>query len=56
MYEHQVSDKDVHGDTFSVDGGKIGIFEEGDEVCLGSFLESHDCGGLETEIGLYSRT
>jgi hypothetical protein len=42
----------LDSDTLSVDGGQVGVLEEGDEVCLSGFLESHDGGGLETEIGL----
>jgi hypothetical protein len=45
----------VHGNTLSVDGSKIGIFEEGNEVSFSGFLKSHDGGGLETEIGLHTR-
>merc|ERR1711895_36749 len=40
------------GDTFGVDGAQVGVFEEPDEVSLRSFLESHDCRGLESEISL----
>ena len=35
-----------------MDGGKVSVFEKGDEVSLGGFLESHDGGGLETQVGL----
>lgn len=35
-----------------MDGGQVGVFEEGDEVGFSGFLESHDGGGLEAEIGL----
>jgi len=35
-----------------VDSGQVGVFEERDEVSLGSFLESHNGGRLETKIGL----
>ena len=42
----------VHGDTLGVDGGQVGVFEEGDEVGLGSFLKSHDSRRLEAKIGL----
>jgi hypothetical protein len=38
-----------------VDSGKIGVFKERDEVSLSSFLESHDGGGLEAEVGLYTQ-
>jgi len=40
------------GDTLGVDGAQVGVFEESYEVGLGSFLEGHDGGALETEIGL----
>jgi histone H3 len=40
------------GDTLGVDGGKVGVLEETDEVGLGSLLESQDGRGLEAEIGL----
>ena len=42
----------LNGDTLSVDSGQVGVFEEGDEVSLSCFLEGHDGGGLESEIGL----
>ena len=34
----------MNGDTLGVDGAKIGIFEEGDEVGLDGFLEGTDGG------------
>ena len=40
------------GDTFGVDGAQVGVFKEPDEVGLGSFLESHDGRGLESEVSL----
>jgi histone H3 len=40
------------GDTLGVDGAQVGVFEESYEVGLGSFLEGHDGGGLETEVSL----
>ena len=40
------------GDSLGVDGAQVGVFEEADEVRLGGFLESHDGGGLESEISL----
>jgi hypothetical protein len=30
--------------TFGVDGSQVGVLEEGDEISLGGFLESHDGG------------
>ena len=44
----------LDGDTFCVDGGKVGVLEERDEVCLGGFLEGHDSRGLEAEVRLWS--
>ena len=35
-----------------MDGGKVGIFEERDQVSLGGLLKSHDGGGLETQVRL----
>ena len=35
-----------------MDGCKVGVLEEGDEVCLGGLLEGHDGGGLEAQVGL----
>jgi hypothetical protein len=42
----------LDGNTLGMDGGQIGIFEEGDEISLSSFLEGHNSRGLEAEIGL----
>ena len=46
------NNRNIHGNTFSVDSSQIGVFEEGDQVSLSSFLKCHDSRGLETEIGL----
>lgn len=35
-----------------MDGAKVGVLEEGDEVCLDRLLESADGRALEAEIGL----
>jgi len=35
-----------------VDGAKVGVLKEGDEVSLNGFLKSTDGGRLEAEIGL----
>ena len=40
------------GDTLGMDGTQVGVLEESYEVCLGSLLEGHDGGGLESEVGL----
>ncbi len=40
-----------NGDPLGVDGAKIGVFEESDEVCFGSLLESSYGCALESEIG-----
>ncbi len=38
------------GHTFGVDGAKVGVFEETNEVSLGGFLEGENGGALETEV------
>ena len=38
--------------TLGVDGAQVGVFEESNEVGLGSLLEGKDGRPLETEIGL----
>ena len=35
-----------------MDGSKVGVLEEGDEVGLGGLLQRHDSGGLEAEVRL----
>ena len=40
------------GDTLGMDGAKIGVLEEADEVRFGCLLKSHDGRRLEAEIGL----
>ena len=40
------------GDTLGVDGSKIGILEESNEVGLSSLLEGKHSRGLETEVSL----
>jgi hypothetical protein len=35
-----------------VDGAKVGVLEEGDEVGLDGFLKSTNGGGLEAEVRL----
>jgi len=42
----------LDGDTFGMNSSQVGVLEERDEVSLSSFLESHNGGGLEAEIGL----
>ena len=34
-----------------MDSAQVGVLEESDQVGFGSFLESHDGGALESEIG-----
>ena len=41
-----------NGDTLGVDCAQVGVFEETDEVSLGSFLQSHNGGRLEAEVSL----
>ena len=38
----------LNGNSLGVDGSQVGVFEEGDEVSFGRFLESSDSGGLES--------
>ena len=40
------------GDTLGVDGAKVGVLEEADEVGFAGFLEGHDGGALESQLGL----
>jgi hypothetical protein len=42
----------LDGDTLGVDGAKVGVLEEGDEVGLNGLLERTDGGALEAEVGL----
>jgi len=42
----------LNGDALGMDGTKVGILEEGDEVGLDGFLKSADGGRLETEVRL----
>jgi hypothetical protein len=42
----------LDGDTLGVDGAKVGVLEEGDEVGLNRLLERTDGGALEAEVGL----
>ena len=39
-----------NGDTLGVDGAKVGILEETNEVSLGRLLEGHDGRALEAEV------
>jgi len=41
----------LDGNTLGVDGGKIGVFEKGDEVRFSGLLQRHDGGRLEAKIG-----
>lgn len=40
------------GDTLSVDGAKVGVLEEADQIGLAGLLQRHHSGTLETQIGL----
>ena len=40
------------GHSFGVDRTQVGVFEQADQVALTSFLQGHDRGALESEIGL----
>ena len=52
MIRHVGNGPLTNGDTLGVDGAKIGIFKEGDEVSLHGFLEGTDGRRLKAEIGL----
>ena len=41
-----------NGDTLGVDGAKIGVFEETDEISLAGLLKSHHSRALEAQVGL----
>lgn len=43
---------DIHGNAFGMNGGKVCILEERDQVSLGGFLEGHNGRGLKAKIGL----
>ena len=32
----------LNGNTLGVNGAEVGVFEEGDEICLDGFLQSAD--------------
>jgi len=38
--------------SLSVNGTQVSVFKQADQVTFASFLEGHDCGALESEIGL----
>jgi hypothetical protein len=38
----------LDGDSLGVDGSKVGVLEQRDEVCLGSLLQSSDGARLES--------
>jgi hypothetical protein len=42
----------LDGDTLGVDGAKVGVLEEGDEVRLDGLLQSTNGGRLEAQVGL----
>jgi len=42
----------LNGDTLCVDGGQVGVLEQGHEVSLGGLLKGHDGRGLEAQVGL----
>jgi hypothetical protein len=45
---------DVHGDTLSMDGSQVGIFEEGNKISFSGLLQRHDGRRLEAQIGLWA--
>lgn len=40
------------GNSLSVNSAQVGVFEQSDQIGFASFLQSHNSGALETEIGL----
>lgn len=42
----------LDGNSLGVDGGQVGVFEQGNEVSLGSLLKGGDGRRLESEISL----
>ena len=40
------------GHTLGMDGAQVGVLEQTDQVSLAGFLQGHDGGALETQIGL----
>lgn len=40
------------GDALGVDGAEVGVFEETHQISLAGFLECHDGGTLESQVGL----
>ena len=40
------------GHTLGMDGAKVGVFKETNQVSLRGFLQGHDSRGLETEVSL----
>jgi hypothetical protein len=42
----------LDGNSLGVDSGQVGVFKQGNEVSLGSFLKGSDGGRLESEISL----
>jgi len=42
----------LDGNTLGMDGGQVGILEQGHEVSLSGLLKSHDGRGLEAQVGL----
>lgn len=46
------TDKLTDSNTLGVDGAKVGVLEERDEVGLNGLLKSTDSRGLEAKVGL----
>ena len=40
------------GDPLGVDGAKVRVLEQPDEVCLSRLLQGHDSGALEAKVSL----
>lgn len=42
----------LNGNALGMDGCQVSVFEKRHEVSLSGFLQCHDCGGLEAQVGL----
>jgi hypothetical protein len=40
------------GDSLGVDGAQDGVFEQSNQISFAGFLQGHNSGTLETQIGL----
>ena len=52
LHEQESAEKRKQESVSAHDGSQVCVFKERDEVRLSGFLQSHDGGRLEAEIGL----